>query len=480
MKKTQAEKIRDWKRKQGDPIRIGEDGEDPAIALVKQMLGGTILPTQRAFLCDPSRYKAYKGPAGCGKTSIALAAGLSRALWEPGSIGVVAQHDYNHLLSSTYSTFQQIINRLPAGIVIGRDKSPPMTLEINPIGGGEPSLIRWIGLKENLGGYEFNWCVLDEADGIEERAAKLVDGRMRYKPASGIRNYCMMAAFNPPDKNHWLYTACTGLDAKDHRVQSPWLKLYEPMPNENTFLEANYYDNLRKTYTKDMIQRLVDGEWGSTFEGQPVYREFRNEVHTQDGLRTRFDPYRPLLRFWDFGYNAPYCCFAQTDWHGRLLVMAELQGSKVEATPFIQAVLAETDRLFPDLEDVRDYGDPAVAQKKDTGQTLSLLCKAGITMRYRNTHIDPGVKQVRELLDRNLNGEPALQFDRQGCPILISALRGGYHMDEKGLKPVKDNYYDHSADAFRYGIVNVFGLNALQQAGYVPATLEYRKELDVK
>lgn len=474
MRKSHAERIREWKRRNGEPIRIGEDGEDPAIGLANLMCGKPMIPIQRAYFQDGGRYAAFKGPAGCGKTVINCAVGLSRALWIPGSVGVIAQHDYNHLLSSTFQTFEKMLRRLPTGVLLDRDKSPPMKLVINPIGGGEPSTIIFMGLKENLGGYEFNWAFIDEADKVEEKAVRLVDGRLRNEGGG----YALRLAFNPPDKHHWLYTACTGRNHQDRQVGVAWLKLYEGKPNENPYIEdPNYYENLRRSYTPDMVQRLVDGEWGSTFDGQPVYREFNYNTHCKRGLISRFDPQRPLLRFWDFGYNHPYCCYAQVDWEGRLLTFRETVGHMMEATAFARKCKADTEIHFPNRGQVVDYGDPAVRQKKDTGSTLALLSREGITMRYRITTIEYGLQQVRQRLSLNIDGEPAMQFDTEGVPALIASLRGGYHLDDKGAKPVKDNVYDHAADAYRYGVVNALGLS-INTPTYVPESIEYRPEFD--
>lgn len=475
MRKSKAERIKDVLRKAGDPVRIGVDGEDPSLGLAKFMAGGALNPTQALFFHDAERYTAYKGPAGCGKSVIGLIAGLSRALWIPGSVGVVAQHDYNHLLSSTYQTFQRIIGRLPEGTILDRDKSPPMKIQINPIGGGEPSTIIFMGLKENLGGYEFNWAFLDEADKIDEMAVRLVDGRLRY-PGGG---YKLMMAFNPPDKHHWLYTACTGRDYQERRVKTPWLKLYEPAPDENSKnLPADYYANLRKSYTSDMVQRLVDGEWGSTFEGSPVYREFNKKFHVQQDLLGKFSPYKPLFRFWDFGYSHPYCCWAQMDWEGRLLVMYEKLGENIEATAFARLCKTITTENFPGAKEIVDFGDPAVAQQKDTGRTLSEFAKEGILIRYRNSHIEEGVQCIRQNLEKMNGGEALIQFDQKYVPILIGALSGGYHLDKKGLKPVKDGFYDHAADAFRYGMIHVFN-NSRANLHLIPRSIEYDPTKDV-
>lgn len=103
-----------------------------------------------------------------------------------------------------------------------------------------------------------------------------------------------------------------------------------------------------------------------------------------------------------------------------------------------------------------DYGDPAVTQKKDTGSTLAQLSKEAITMRYRTSGIEEGLRIIRTELERTIEGEPSIMFDRKGCPLLIQAMRGGYHLDDEGVKAVKDGFYDHLADAFRYGCINIF------------------------
>ncbi len=478
MRKTQAERIREWKRRNNEPIRIGEDGKDPAVGLAEIMMGGPLEPTQLAFFNDPSRHVAYMGPQGCGKSFVCCAAGLSRALWIPGSVGMIAQHDYTDLMKSTYVTFKRLLDRLPVGIVVSRNKSPPMELEINPIGGGEPSKIFFMGLKDNLGGFEMNWAFLDEADKIDKNVATLVDGRLRY-PGGG---YKMMLAFNPPDKHNWLYTACTGRNYRDAKVGEPWLKLYRPKKGENAKnLPAGYYEKLRASYSPDMIERLIEGEWMSTFDGQPVYPEF-SKTHQVGGLISKYDPFRPIIRFWDFGYQHPYCGWGQMDWEGRFLVFHELLGTNIEATAFARKCKAETARLFPQATDFTDFGDPAVAQQKDTGKTLAEFAKEGITIRYKRSTIDEGVRAVRQGLSQMIRGEPSIQIDPSSCPILCAALRGGYRLKEgvgndRTPKPFKDGFYDHPADAFRYGIIHVFGSYA--KSNYtLPESIEYVRGRD--
>lgn len=472
MRKSNRERILEAKK--GSSPQLVLNGLDD---LLKLLVGGELNPTQRAFIYDPSRLKAYKGPAGCAKTSTLCAAGFARALLQPGSKGLVARFDYNDLMDTTALRLEEMLVRLPKGTLVDRDKSPPMKWWIQPIDPeGDISQITFMGLKETLGSYEFNWAILDEADEMDEKRVHEVNTRLRNRGG----DYAVMLAFNPPDKHHWLYTACTGRDFQDRKVSEPYLKLFEPNPKENQQnLPEDYYDMLAKSLPEDMKQRLIMGEWGSTFEGQPVYREFKPNIHVRDDVHARYTSDAPLLRFWDFGYRRPACIWAQLDWEGRLLVMKEILGENMEAVPFAELVKKRTAEWFPAARKIIDYGDPAVTQKKDTGQTLAELIKVGVTIHYKRTGIEEGLRVIRTTLERLISGEPAIQFDRRGCHILIAALRGGYHLDEKrGHEPVKDGYYDHLADAFRYGCVNVLGSVANIPQHSAPISFEYSRSTD--
>lgn len=472
LRKSTLEKIREAKRRKQEPIQLNLEG------LLKLMLAGrepdpkkrVINSTQKAFIYDPFRYKAYMGAAGVAKTSTGVAAGLLRALFQPGSKGLVARHDYNDLMDTTLGRAEEMLSYLPNGTLVHRDMKPPAKWWIQPVLEGEPSQITFMGLKDNKGSYDFNWAFLDEADEIEENAALLVDSRLRTPGG----NYSLMLAFNPPAKEHWLYTACTGLDFQDRPVRDPLFRLFRPIPGENDAnLPPDYHANLAKSLPEDLRMRLVAGEWGATFPGSPVFREFKYAMHVRDNLK--YDKNETLYRFWDFGYRHPYVCFAQLDDYGRLRVLREFKGQDMEIGPYAMLVKTMGEKWFPDHEKrggFVDFGDPAARQKKDTGSTLVELGKAGIALKWRITTIEAGLREIRVLLERLIVGEPILQFDRAGCPILISAMRGGYHLDDSG-KPKKDGYYDHPADAFRYGIMNVFTGGNSSTYGNLPDSIEY-------
>jgi len=465
-------------------------------------------PTQRAFIFDTSPVSAFMGPKGSAKTSAGCAAGLIRALMQPGSKGVVLRKDYNDLKQTTRLRCEEMIRRLPKGTLLDRSKEPPEQWYIQPVPllnpdgsvlDDTPSLITFAGLEslEEGGSVEADWAFIDEASEIEERSLGAVLGWCRNIPSwastlaatpnSGF--YRVMLAFNPTDTFHWLYTACTGLDHQGRKVREPYIKLFTPQYRENQRnLPADYYDRLAATLPADMRQRLVEGQWGAVFEGDPVFREFVWHIHVKRGLyKTRFDPHAPLLRFWDFGYRRPYVVWAQLDHQGRLLHFKEFMGENVEIAAFVEQARTREALWFPGHEEFMDYGDPAARQKKDTGSTLAVLASKGINLRFKvGVTIEEGLQTMRVWLERLIDKEPALQYDEEGCPILVRALGGGYHYDindKSGTKkPVKDGFYDHPVDADRYGITNLFGVTGRRIQEVVrdyPQSLEYDPRFDV-
>ena len=475
-------------------LMLDEEDRPPAKRLIN--------PTQAAVIVSKDFINFYKGPAGCAKTSTGVAAILMRLITEPGSKGLIARQDYNDLKGTTLLRAISMRDRLPPGILLDRDKQSPETWYLSPIPyrrrdgtwDDRPSELRFMGLKEGLGSYDFNVAFLDEADEISDSALNQVITRMRTKSAAFYRDLAPMPteddpeardtrgyfsiylAFNPPEKTHWLYTACTGRDYQENEVKKPMGRLFEPNPKENVRnLPTNYYQNLIDTLPPDQVERYVNGEWGATFPGTPAIRTFSKAIHCKDNLE--FFPEGTLYRFWDFGYRHPFCLWAQVSVHGRINWLREHMGKDVIVGAFARRVKAITAQHYPDAAKVIDIGDIAVKQRKDTGSALGELWREGIRMMYQSQSIDRGLKLLRRLFSEYIDHEPTMQIDRKNCPIFISALAGGYHMDETGAEPVKDGFYDHPIDTARYGVVGVIEPRNLGTEK-MPASAEYDPAYD--
>lgn len=449
IKKSLKEHLQDAKAAKQTTVQLDYNG------LLTRILGKAPRITQGKFINSPARFKAYKGMAGCAKTSTIVGSMILRALLQPGFKGAIGRFDYNKLLGTSAQRAEEMLHRVSPKALIGREKTPPMKWFIQAMD-GSVSQIDFIGLKEYPGSYEWHRVAVDEADECDDRTIQGLRSRLRAPSPEGVNpNYGMDLAFNPPDEGHWLYTACTGLDEQGKKVKDgKWLELYEPTEGENDEnLPQGYYEDNFKGMPQDMLDRLKHGKWGANFKGDPVYPQYSTRLHLVDNIA--FDDALPLIRFWDFGYRRPACIFVQMDEEYRIKVLAEILGQDEEALPFINRVKGFSNRNFPSVTGYLDFGDPAAAQKKDTGSTLSILANNGINLIYVISSIENGVRKVRSLLERITKGEPTLTVSRRNAPLTSRMLQGGYRFANNG-KPLKDGFYDHLADAFRYGVTNIF------------------------
>jgi Phage terminase large subunit len=436
-----------------------------------------INPTQLEYCLSDSKLKAYMGPAGCAKTSTGCADIMLRALLMPGTKWFVARRDYNDLIDTTMRSMQNILSQLPEGTLLDRQKMAPQKWWIRPIVHGmngaatAPSEITFMGLSDYVGSYEFTGGFVDEADEVEAGNFMQMVGRLRHKPTPDFpdENFFIGCAFNPPSMTHWLYTECTGLNVAGEKVKEPSMSLFRPQPAENQRnLPKGYYEQMAASMNEELRQRYVEGKWGNTYPGEPVIRQFRRATHVRQGLTHQGGT---LFRFWDFGYNRPAVLFAQIATDGRMQVLREFLGHHIEGTKFIETVLAQTAQHFPEAEKFVDYGDPAVAQHKDTGSMLALLFNAGILMRYQRTPFDLSLQCLRKRFETLVEGEPAMLID-ESCRVLIDGLAGGYHLKEDGVTPRKDGHFDHECDALRYGNWNIFGVaSSAMSVGTIPSSL---------
>lgn len=399
------------------------------------------------------------GAAGVAKTSTGVGEVLVHALLEPGTKYLIGRADYNDLSDTTMLRFTELLRNLPEGTLLDRDLKPPAKFWLRPatqrVDGeefDEPSQVTFMGLKDQLGSYEFNGAFIDEAAEVEEARVHEVNTRLRH-----MRGHKFLSlAFNPPAESHWLYAACTGRTAIGEPAPVPaWLKLFTPQKNENNLnLPDNYHELLAASLPEDMRQRLIEGVWGSTFPGDPVIPQFKPSIHCKPLEYVG----ATMFRFWDFGFRRPACLWVQVTLDGRIQIMRELLGHNMTGEAFIAAVKQQTSQYFPGASTFVDYGDPAAAQKKDTGQMTALLNQAGILLRYQHTPFDVSMKVLRKKFETLVKGEPAVTIDRRYCPHLVGGLGGGYHFKKDGITPHKDEFFDHLVDALRYGVWNLFGV----------------------
>lgn len=384
-----------------------------------------------------------------GGTRAILNVLLSRVFMEPGLRALVCRHEFADLRASVMETMWEIIP--PQLLVEKNEQEHRYVLR----GASGTSTLFCSGLKDvaGKGSTEFGCISIHEAHEITLRDYRMIKNRCNQ---SGHPPMLLMEG-NAPTEGHWLT-----------RVQNPQDREYDPdltvmmlSTEENAAsLDPAYWQSLQ-TMPAEWRRRYVLGITGALPSGNPVYPAFTESVHVRE---TSLIPDRPVLRFWDFGYRRAALLWAQRSDAGQLLLHREWMALETPEDTFISQVVMRTNQSFGSLV-CRDYGDPAAAQRDPQGiSTLRRLQDHGISLQYRQTTYADRIPMVNRKLSELINGEPAVLINPR-CSILIEALAGGYAYPElsegqeltsKREIPRKDGWFDHIADAFSYGLVNLF------------------------
>lgn len=227
---------------------------------------------------------------------------------------------------------------------------------------------------------------------------------------------------------------------------------------EHQQLGYSYWSRLAAGADPEWVNAMVCGNYGSVFDGKPVYDAVYNDsVHVS--LRP-LGLYRglPITLGWDFGLT-PACIVGQVAPSGQLRILREYVcehgGIKQFAT---DVVIPKLTSLFPGLQTI-SWGDPAGVQASQADETTCIgqLGSLGIpTQPAKTNDLLPRRQAVLDRLTRTIDGQPAFILD-PSCKILRKGFLGGYKFERvqiSGEERYRDmpckNRYSHPHDALQY------------------------------
>jgi phage terminase large subunit len=294
---------------------------------------------------------------------------------------------------------------------------------------------------------EYALIVLEEADEFTHEEFKFLLGRVRKKGSWPLR---IILILNPCDENHWIYKEFVE-NAAAYQSNGGLLVLHFSTYDNAENLPDNYVATMTAGMTPDEIDRYVHGQWGTIIKGEPIYAKLLNpQLHLR--RMDRF-PGQMLLRGWDFGFNRPATSFRLVDQLGRMNIAHAVLGDKEELDVYARRILSETERLFPKVGYVHDFGDPRGHDKSQAGgeTCFDVLQSVGINAtgeRGIRNYVEPGIKKVRTELSTLVEQIPLLSIDPT-CSLIRAAYFGKYVRGLDG-HPYKDGFYEHIVDADRY------------------------------
>ena len=271
-----------------------------------------------------------------GKTTACIMELYTRALEQKAFNGVrrsrwaLIRTTYPELLSTTLKTFEEWIPHEICPIVHSSPIHGLLQVSLPDSTKVEAEFL-FLALDQEedvkkLRSLELTGAFINEASETREAVLKMLTSRVdRYpskKSMGGVTWSGIVMDTNPPNDNHWWYRLAEIEKPQGYRFwrQPPALikafdedKMPIYVPNDGThpgILQAENIDNhnsgfnyyLRMIPGKDQewIKVFVLGEYGSIFNGRPVYPEYSDTTHC---AKEELKPYRglPLVLTWDFG-----------------------------------------------------------------------------------------------------------------------------------------------------------------------------------
>jgi len=403
------------------------------------------------------------GPVGSGKSSAAAWEFIFQCLESPVPVrGVVVRESYRELMDSTKATFMEWFSDIAEWRE--QDKIAVVTL---PGPHGKPLkhqlFFRSAQRPEDVQKFmstEFSFAWLEEVvpayqqsgtmgAGLPKEVFTMVNMRLRQK---GAHRFTIVLTFNPPTPSHWAYSEFIEPSKEDLEHRGYCVVWQPPRENEKNLREG-YYDNIKKRLDADQARRFVEGEVVAFWPGERVYPEFRDHWNVIDGL---IDPIPgvDLVLGWDYGLT-PATLITQITPEGQWRCLRELQSfnSAIDShSDYLRSMLNE---YYPGYG-IRGWGDPSGSRRAESDLTTATAVAAS-----KGFDIQPGARDwvprkeaMKQRLERNVLGKPAMVVSRTGCPIFTEAMLGAYRYPKGrdgriGAQPFK-NEYSHLVNCAEY------------------------------
>ena len=351
-------------------------------------------------------------------------------------------------------------------------------------------------LEELLRGYETSWCWMNEADLLTEDVPGYMFGRCGRYPSPGLlpdvyqqrlaRGEWMMPRqvygdMNPPDIEHWAYKRCV-----EEHEQWPGYKLYRQPggrsgKHENArFVSTAKYHEMAAANKGDplLIRRMVDGEFGYTRDGQPVYPEFSEELHKADKPLEPV-PELPLIIGLDGGQGLhPAATLHQAMPNGQWRTLDECYIGRAGGDRFIEALLDLLEQRYRSCAQLMAFIDPSAfyGADKEAGE-LTFVDKLSKAL---GCVVDPapsnelGLRHdaVRQTLRHMVDGRTPGRLVSPRCRMLIAGYVSYYRYLRRhpGASQTYDpqpqkNEHSHIHDSDQYAILGTRGRHLVMAKG---------------
>ncbi len=312
---------------------------------------------------------------------------------------------------------------------------------------------------KNLNSLEATFAWVNESRDIDEAIIDALSkrvGRFPSKKDGGPTWHGIFMDTNPPTMDTYHYYMMEHINPKDgiSTYDNGW-KVFKQPSGRSPYAEnienlpEGYYDPQGKS--DEYIRVFIDGEYGLSSAGRPVYKYFKTDYHmAKQQLRHIQGSVRPIVVGLDCGLTPAALC-GQLDPRGRALILAECVSFDMGMQRFVRTMLKPLlFEKFPGAP-VLVVVDPAGMQRAQTDERSVVdIIKAEQlkVIPAKTNNITARINAVDDFLMRQVDGDPGFLVD-PSCMRLKAAMMGGYRFKEKG-EGIDKNDHSHVAEALQY------------------------------
>lgn len=426
------------------------------------------------FMADDAKMRVLMGCVGSGKSVTSSFEVIRRAgEQEPNAQGIrktraaVVRETARQLMDTTIKTF---LDWFPPG-VCGRYMRTTKTyfFEVGDI----QCEIMFRALDDaddvaNLNSLEltfawFNECRDIHPDIIDAMSKRI--GRYPSKKDGGPTWHGMWGDTNPPVMDSWWFYQMEHIDPKDgvSPNDNGWAVYKQPSGRSDL---AENVENLPEGYyetqgrSEEYIRVYIDGEYGLSSAGQPVYKYFRPDYHmASERLSPIINGIRPLIIGMDLGLT-PAAVFGQLDARGRALIYAEAVSFDMGVQRFVRTVLKPLIQERFSGATIMVVVDPAGVQRAQTDErsAIDVIRAEGLkVIAAKTNNVTARLGAVDDFLMRHADGDSAFLVD-PSCTALKSAMMGGYRFHSR-TGAIDKNKHSHVAEALQYLMLHIASIS---------------------
>ena len=274
----------------------------------------------------------------------------------------------------------------------------------------------------NLNSLELTFAWFNECRDIHPDIVDAMSKRIgRYPSAKdgGPTWFGMWGDTNPPTMDTWWYYQMEGLDAKDgvSHNDNGWDVFKQPSgrspfaENVNNLPEG-YYDTQGRS--EEYIRVYIDGEYGLSSAGQPVYKYFRPDYHIANGTLSPIkNGVRPIIVGMDLGLT-PAAVIGQQDPRGRTLILDEAVSFDMGIQRFVRTILKPMIYERFSGAPIMVICDPAGIQRAQTDErsAVDIIKAEGLrVMPAKTNSVSARLSAVDDYLMRQVDGDAAFLLD---------------------------------------------------------------------